>query len=243
MNGASSNTVGQSAGTSIGAASRANANNIALAANATPEWDKTNIGGLDDLIGQYAALNGYKSKALEEKMDPRLAGLRDDQEQDLVDTYDKARHGDLPVGVQNALMRSGLASAISTGTGVGKNSVGAGTATRVFGSGSNDYLNQVRSMVNGYIAQNPMKAAGIDPSTAASVKLGMDRNNMNLANTYKQQILQTALTGNDNLTNLTNGWLQSAAQENASNAASKQAAGGQTMGMIGTLAGAAAMAM
>lgn len=242
MKGSTSNFVGSAAPASMGAASAANSANIGLAAGATPVWDTTNIGGLDDLISQYAELNAVKSKNLEGKLDPTLAGLRDSQEKDISDTYERAKEGNLPVGVQNALLRAGLMKGIHTGTGVNTGTPGNNAVNRVFGSGANDYLNQIRGMVNGYILQNPRQSAGIDPATAASVKLGMDRNNTNLANTYKQQLFSTEAQGNNNLADLTNGWLQSAAQEHASNAASKSAAGGQTLATIGTLAGAAAVA-
>jgi hypothetical protein len=120
-----------------------------------PDKETVNLNDLNKEANQFGLLNEYQSRAAENELDPNISRLRNDQQNDILSSYEGATKGELPPEIQNALTKAGLGAALSTGGGVGAGTVGNKSAERVFGSGYLDYLNSMRGMANGLVQQNP----------------------------------------------------------------------------------------
>lgn len=207
-----------------------------------PDKDHIDLNQLNETANKQGLLNEYQSRNAEMELDPKIARLRQLQQDDILNSYEGATKGELPVGMQNALVKAGLGAALANGTGTAAGTVGNHSAEQVFGSGLVNYLNQLRGLSGDLIANNPRPVVGLDPGSALSIRLQNNKDNQNLENAYRQQLIQGTAQAHSNLSNLASSLQQASAQEASSNAASKAAAGGRTASTVVGLVGAAAMA-
>lgn len=208
----------------------------------TPEKVHLNLNDYDKLINTYALLNSYQSKAAERETDPEQAAARDLMAKDFLSTYDNALKGNMPKGVQNALMTAGLEDQAATGTKLAPGSRGVATVQNFYGRGANDYINQVRGMLSDYLTRNPQRSAGLDPGSAAQMRLQETTDNANLENQFRQQNLGATVAANNNMSTLRGNIAQAMAAQSAASGANRSAGMGSMIGALTSLAGAGAVA-
>lgn len=222
----------------IGTESRRGQDMLDLMQRTPPEKVHLNLNDYDKLINQFALINEYKSKAAEQETNPELAAARQLNDQDLLKTYQGTINGDLPVSVQNALASAGLENQIGTGTRIAPGSKGKATLTELYGRGTNDYVNSIRGMMSQYLASRPRQNAGLDPSSAANMRLGNVQDNANVENAFRQQLMSATMGANQNRSNLAASFGNAAAAQGAGNAAAKNSSAGATLGAVAGTAAA-----
>lgn len=204
-----------------------------------PTYLNFNLNDLNDLVEEQSLLNAYKSKAAERELSPEVAATRDATDREIADTFQKAMAGELPEGVQNALIKAGLQSSLAVGGRRGNNTLGSGSAERVFGLNANDYLNDVRNRTLQWLQTKEKPVVGIDPSSAANLRIGEKESNVNAENLFKQNLVNSTLASDANRSNLATSSLMAAIQEAQSNNASKNYARNQALGIGTNLLGSA----
>lgn len=209
-----------------------------LIAKTPPQFNPISVNDLNKLIEQQSMLSAYKSKLADRELNPEVATMRDLENKDLLSSYQGALHGDLPVGVQNALVRAGLGSAIGNGSRISPTSLGKGTAERVFGMGTTDYLDKLRSLISQKASSTPMPVTTLDPSSAGQIHIGNIKDRDTLNNQFQQQLLQATGQANNNMSNLTNSLAEASAREANANLAAKTAKQGQDSGIFSGIGGA-----
>ncbi len=205
-----------------------------LIAKTPPEFTPIDINQLNDLVQQQAMLSAYRSKIAERELDPALAQLRERESADLLSDYEGARSGNLPQGVQNALVRAGLGAAIRGGGAISPTSIGKGSSERVFGMGATNYLDKLRSLVMQKTASTPQPMVAIDPGDAANISVSNIKDRDSLTNQFHQQLLNATGQAHGNLSNYGRSLAEGAVREGMSNTAIKNA---KQKEFLGTLSG------
>lgn len=213
---------------------------LATIGKMTPENYNPDINSLNSLANQQALLNSYQSKAAERETDPNLAAARALQQKDMLDTYQGATSGNIPVALKNQMLRAGLTEGLTSSGNVAQGSRGLADLGNIFGTNYLNYQNQIRQMAGQYLQNNPMQSAGLDPASALNLTVQGKQNNVNTNNAFKQNLAQGMLNNNANQANTANSMFSGALQEGASNAASRGALQGAWIGALGNVAAGAA---
>ena len=209
-----------------------------MLAKTPPQFTPIDINELNELMRQQALISGFASKAAEQQLDPETALLRDLESKDLVESYQGALRGDLPVGVQNALVRAGLGQAIEGGNSISPTSLGKGSAEKAFGLGSLEYLDKLRNIVSRKTASTPKPMAAVDPASAGEISVANTQNRDAVTNDFHNNLMNATFTANQNLSNLGTSLASGAIQESASNAGARNASRGNLLGSLTSLGGA-----
>lgn len=219
-----------------------NANNslISTLAQMRPQTYEPDINSLNKLANQQAILNSEQSKAAEAETNPNLAATRALQQSDIQNTYNNAVSGDIPVALKNQFLKAGLTEGLQNTGNVAPGTAGLSNLGNIFGQNYLNYQNQIRSMANQYLGENPLQSAGIDPSSALNLTVGGKQNTTNTNNAFQQQLGQAMVNARGNQTNLANSLFSGAVNEGNSNAAQSNALKGAWIGFLGQAAGAAA---
>jgi hypothetical protein len=207
-----------------------------------PIQSNTNINDLSDLMNKLELLKTYKSRASEAELSPDLARARSDAERMAASDFEAASRGDLSPSTQRALAQETLMSSLATGAPIGSSKgggidFGARTAATLYGRNADQYLNAMKNQFQNYLKGNPAPQGGIDPSSAANIKLSEAAKNQNLENAFRQQLVQGTANAANNMTNMAMGLGQSAAAEDQANTAAQNAFIGRLIGMAGSVAG------
>jgi len=209
-----------------------------LIAKTPPQFTPVSVNDLNRLTEQQALLGAYGSKAADRELNPEVALMRDLENKDLLSSYQGALSGELPVGVQNALVRAGLGAAIRGGSRISPTSLGKGSAERVMGMGTTDYLDKLRSLIMTKTANTAMPTTSVDPASAGQIQIGNIKDRDTLNNQFQQQLLQATGQANNNMSTLAQSLAESGVREAGANLESKTARQGQTSGVMSGLSGA-----
>lgn len=221
----------------IGSENQSQQSLLDLIAKSPPTFNPISISDLNNLVGEQSMLNALKSKGMEMQTNPALAAMRESSDNELNNSFNNAQNGELPVGVQNALVRAGLGQAIGGGGRISPTSVGKGSMERVFGMGSTDYLDKLRNLVMQKTMGTPRPQAAVDPSSAANIFTSNIKDRDALNNQFQQQLLQATGQANQNESNFGNALASSAVNEGMNNAGIKNAKQGQFTSSLGSMFG------
>ena len=210
-----------------------------------PELREQRTDALQRTAAREAEINALKSRALEERMDPRLAEVRRALSRQTAEDLEGGPSKEL----SNMWLKQGLADVISTGANLRSGFARSALADR---TREDYYANRAAAQDRAarLLAANPMQLAGLDPGAIASYEAQMAAENANARDAYKAQNL--GLMGNhaQNVMGAYQQWGQMDAQRRgqnlqAQNAAAAQGSGNRTalmgagIGAAGAVAGAA----
>lgn len=223
----------------IGAESSFQQSLLDMMAKATPQFTPLDVNGLNKIVNDQSLLSALQSKMAERQLDPALAQMRETENQDLLGDYENAKSGNLPVGVQNALVRAGLGAAANAGSTISPTSIGKGSAERVFGQGSTEYLDKLRNLVMNKTSSTARPQVSLDPGAAADITASNVRDRDNLNNQFQQQLLQATGQAHTNLSNFGQSLVQGGIREGLGNTAAKNAKQAQFISSLSGGAGSA----
>jgi hypothetical protein len=216
-----------------------------IAIKMRPELREQMTDALQKTAAREAEINALKSRAMEERLDPRLAEVRKGLTRQTAEDLEGGPSKEL----SNLWLKQGLADVISTGANLRSGFARSALADR---TREDYYANRAAAQDRAarLLAANPMQLAGLDPGAIASYEAQMAAENANARDAYKAQNL--GLMGNQaqNVMGAFQQWAQMDAQRRAQNlqarnAAAAQGSSNQTalmgagIGAAGALGGAA----
>lgn len=204
-----------------------------------PQKNRTDILGLSDMMRKLELLKEYQSRASERELSPELAQARLDAEKVAAGDFEAAARGELPPSQQAAMMKESLMSQMATGAPVGGGlDFGGASAASIYGRKANEYLQGAKNFFQQYLANKAAPQGGIDPTSAANIKLTEAAKNQDLENAFRQQLLQATMGAEGNMQNMAMGLGEMGAREDIAN---RDSGGGwgSLLGLAGTVAGGA----
>jgi hypothetical protein len=149
-----------------------------------PEVRERQVDTLQRGAAREAEINALKSRALEERMDPRLAAIRRGLTQQTAEDLEGGPSKEL----SNMWLKQGLADVISTGANLRSGFARSALADR---SREDYYANRAAAQDRAarLLSNNPMAIAGLDPGALASYETQTNAENANARDAYRAQIL------------------------------------------------------
>lgn len=155
-----------------------------MAIKMAPETRERQVETLQRGAAREAEINALKSRALEERMDPRLAEVRKGLTRQTAEDLEGGPSKEL----SNMWLKQGLADVISTGANLRSGFARSALADR---SREDYYANRAASQdrASRLLAANPMAMAGLDPGQLASYETQLASENANARDAYRAQVL------------------------------------------------------
>lgn len=167
-----------------------------------PSIPNVSTAHLDKLVTAQALLNAYKSRAAQGELRPDILAGEKLGDAAVLSDAQNAQAGRLPIGVQNALAKAGLATAIASGSVPTAGSKGMAGAAEVFGSGSQNYIQRMIDRLTGHVEANPAPAIGLSPESAGNITAAKPFIASNIQNQARSELLGNTLQSAGNLQNL-----------------------------------------
>ena len=216
-----------------------------MAIRMAPEIRERQVDTMQRGAAREAEINALKSRALEERMDPRLAEVRRGLTRQTAEDLEGGPSKEL----SNMWLKQGLSDVISTGANLRSGFARSALADR---SREDYYANRAASQDRAarLLSNNPMAMAGLDPGQLASYESQLAAENANARDAYRAQNLNLMGNQAQNTMNAYQQFGQMDAQRRSQNLQAKNSAAvagegnktalmGAGIGAAGALAGAA----
>jgi hypothetical protein len=167
-----------------------------MAIRMAPEIRERQVDTMQRGAAREAEINALKSRALEERMDPRLAEVRRGLTRQTAEDLEGGPSKEL----SNMWLKQGLSDVISTGANLRSGFARSALADR---SREDYYANRAASQDRAarLLAANPMQLAGLDPGQLASYESQLAAENANARDAYRAQILSMMGNQSNNTVN------------------------------------------
>jgi hypothetical protein len=216
-----------------------------MAIKMRPELREARTDALQKTAAREAEINALKSRALEERMDPRLAEVRKGLSRQTAEDLEGGPSKEL----SNMWLKQGLADIVTTGANLRSGFARSALADR---TREDYYANRAAAQDRAarLLAANPMQLAGLDPGAIAAYETQMAAENANARDAYRNQNLGLMANQAQNVMGAFQQYAQMDAQRRAQNLQAQNAAAAQGssnntalmgagIGAVGALGGAA----
>lgn len=206
---------------------------VGYATQIQPEERTPDIDELQRLAEREAAINAYRSRALEREMSPETAAAREE----LARQVSSDLSGGPSRELSNLWLRQGLQDIVATGARADSGFARSALADKT----RRDYIanrQNLQERAAAYLAANPQPIAGLDVGSLAGAQQQAKAENIAAREQYRQQVLGFLGAQAGNVTNAFNQAAQMEAARRGQNAAAYNAASAAGAAQSGALTGA-----
>lgn len=205
--------------------------------NTPPVIYTPNLPELNANARDYSEINAENSRDLERRLTPDIAATRDSLSGQI--RNDLEGGGQLPAALQEAAVKAGLAGSLASGVGPGS-SMGQAQITNVLGKDVINFRNQNQAKAAALLDANPQPAAGLDPGSLTSLKIGADQGRANVLNAKQAQDFNLQGQNISDINQEMQMQRAIASQQASENARLRAARQGQILGALTSVASSAA---